>query len=244
MRYDQFAAIMLLVFVAAARADDVGQFLAEARAATAAAKHDVAVRVYTAALDRDPKLVAVRDARGDSYLKLGKFTEAIADFDAFLAAHPDRAAEHWRRGIALYFAGRYVDGVKQFDLHRTVNPEDVENSAWHYLCNVRATNRDTARKALLPVSKDARVPMAQVLELFAGKLQPRDVIAAADSAGLTGDRLTAARFYAHLYVGLYYEGDGDAKRAKEHITTAVEKYKVPGYMWDVANVHLKTLTGK
>ena len=239
-----YALPALLAIFITARADDVDGLLAEVRVATAAGKHDVAVRAYTAALDRDPKLTAIRDTRGDAYLKLGKFKEAIADFDAFLAVHPERAAEHWRRGIALYYAGRYADGVKQFDLHRTVNPEDVENSAWHYLCNVRATNRDTARKVLLPVSKDARVPMTQVLDLFAGKLQPADVIAAADNSGLTGDRLTAARFYAHLYVGLYYEGDGDAKRAKEHVALAVEKFKVPGYMWDVANVHLKTLSDK
>ena len=195
--------------------------------------------------NRDPKLVAVRDARGDEYLKLGQFKEAIADFDAFLAVHPDRAAEHWRRGIALYYAGRYAEGVKQFDLHRTVNPEDVENSAWHYLCNVRATDRVAARKALLPVNKDARVPMAQVLELFAGKLKPQDVIKPPPTtAGLTGgSATTAARFYAQLYVGLYYEGDGEARRAKEHIAAAVEKFKVPGYMWDVAAVHLKTLGG-
>jgi lipoprotein NlpI len=240
----RYAIAALVAIFSTARADDVERLLAEARAATAAGKHDIAIRAYTAALDHNPKLDAARDARGDAYLKAGKFAEAITDFDAFLAAHPERAAEHWRRGIALYYAGRYADGVKQFDLHRTVNPEDVENSAWHYLCNVRATNRETARKALLPVSKDARVPMAQVLELFAGKLQPADVIAAADNAGLKGDRLTAARFYAHLYVGLYYEGDGDAKKAQEHVALAVEKYKVPGYMWDVANVHLKTLSDK
>src|SRR5437868_2956016 len=86
---------------------------------------------------------------------------ARADVDAVLAAHPDRAPGHWRRGIALYYAGRYADGAKQFDLHRTVNPQDVENSAWHYLCTARATNRAAARAALLPVSRDARVPMAQ-----------------------------------------------------------------------------------
>ena len=152
---------------------------------------------------------------------------------------PEFAPEHWRRGIALYYAGRYADGVRQFDLHRTVNPEDVENSAWHYLCNARATTRDNARKALIPVGKDGRVPMAQVLALFAGKLRPQDVIDAADNSGLKDKRLAAARFYAHLYVGLYYEGEGYEKRAKEHLSLAVEKYPVPDYMWDVAAAHLR-----
>jgi lipoprotein NlpI len=86
--------------------------------------------------------------------------------------------------------------------------------------------------------------MPQVLELFAGKIRPQDVIDAAEKAGLEGDRLTAARFYARLYVGLYYEAEGDRARAKEHLTAAVEKHKVPGYMGDVARVHLRTLGRK
>jgi lipoprotein NlpI len=197
-----------------------------------------AVKAFTAAITLDPKLAAAYDRRGDALLKSGKFKEAIADFDVFLEMKPKFAPDHWRRGIALYYAGRFDDGRKQFDLHRTVNPEDVENSAWHYLCNARATSPKKAREDLIPVTKDARVPMKQVLELFAGKLQPKDVIAAAETANLTGEALTEARFYAHLYVGLYYESEKDEAKALEHLTTAVEKYKIGHYMWDVGAAHL------
>jgi lipoprotein NlpI len=197
-----------------------------------------AVKAFTAALALDPKLTAAYDRRGDALLKSGQFKEAIADFDVFLEMRPKFAPDHWRRGIALYYAGRFDDGRKQFDLHRTVNPEDVENSAWHYLCNARATSPKKAREDLIPVTKDARVPMKQVLELFAGKLQPKDVIDAAETANLKGEALTEARFYAHLYVGLYYESEKDEAKALEHLTTAVEKYKIGHYMWDVGAAHL------
>jgi lipoprotein NlpI len=197
-----------------------------------------AVAPFTEAIKLDPNFAAAYDRRGDAYLKSGQFKESVADFDKFLQFQPKFAPEHWRRGIALYYAGRFADGVKQFDIHRTVNPEDVENSAWHYLCNVRANGKATAVKDLIPVSQDARVPMAQVLELFAGKLKPQDVIDAAEKSGLKDRRLTSARFYAHLYVALYYAGEGDEKQTKEHLTEAVEKYKVPDYMWDVAAAHL------
>ncbi len=192
----------------------------------------------------NPKAIAAQDRRGDALLKMGKFKEAIADFDAVLAANPKLAADHWRRGIALYYAGRFADGVKQFDLHRTVNPEDVENSAWHYLCNARANTPKKAREDLIPVTKDARVPMKQVLELFAGKIKPQDVIDAAEKAKLDGEDLKEARFYANLYVALYYESEGDAKKALEHLTTAVEKYKISHYMWDVGDAHLKMIPKK
>lgn len=238
-KYEQAAA--LAVRAADAETKDANAPALAGRAYAAAKQYEAAVRAFTAALDRDPKRTSVYDFRGDAHLKLGQFKEAVTDFDAFLAAHPDRTPEHWRRGIALYCAGRYADGVKQFDLHRTVNPQDVENSAWHYLCNARATDRETARKGLLPVNKDARVPMAQVLELFAGKLKPQDVIDAAETAGLKGDRLTAARFYAHLYVGLFYEAEGDPTKAKQHLAAAVETCRVPDYMWDVANVRFRAI---
>jgi lipoprotein NlpI len=201
-------------------------------------QNEAAVKAFTEVIKLNPKFAAAHDRRGDAYLKLGKWTEAIADFDKYLEANPDDAPEHWRRGIALYYAGKFKQGTEQFELHRKVNPEDVENSAWHYLCNARATSPEQARKDLIPVTKDARVPMKQVLELFAGKLKPADVIAAAEKENLTGERLKEARFYAHLYVALYYEAEKNEKKAIEHLTTAVEKYKIGHYMWDVANAHL------
>ncbi len=101
----------------------------------------------------------------------------------------------WQRGIALYYAGRYRDCRLQFEAHRTVNPADVENAAWHFLCVARAESPARARAALLPVGPDARVPMRQVYEMLRGALEPAQVLAAGD-AGPT------AEFYAQLYVGL------------------------------------------
>ena len=203
-------------------------------------QNDEAAKAFTALIELDPKLAAAYDRRGDAYLK----TRQVQGGHRRLrqvprSCSPKFAPDHWRRGIALYYAGKFDDGRKQFDLHRTVNPEDVENSAWHYLCNARANTPKKAREDLIPVTKDTRVPMKQVLELFAGKIKPQDVIDAAENAKLKGEALTEARFYANLYVALYYESEGDAKKALEHLTTAVEKYKIGHYMWDVGDAHLK-----
>jgi len=216
------------------------------RAHLALRQNTEATKAFTTLIDLNPKFAAAYDHRGDAYLKMGKFNEAVADFDKFLqlTTDPKAAANHWRRGIALYYAGKFDEGRKQFDLHRTVNPEDVENSAWHYLCNARANTPKKAREDLIPVTKDARVPMKQVLELFAGKLKPQDVLDAAENAKLKDEDLKEARFYANLYVALYYESEGDAKKTLEHLTTAVEKYKIGHYMWDVADAHLKMLKAK
>jgi lipoprotein NlpI len=207
-------------------------------------QNDEAIKAFTTLIKLDPTYAMAYDRRGDAELKSGKFKEAIADFDKFLELRPKAAPDHWRRGIALYYAGRFKDGAAQFGAAQGQAREDVENSAWHYLCNARANTPKKAREDLIPVTKDARVPMKQVLELFAGKLKPQDVIDAAENAKLKGEALKEARFYANLYVALYYESEGDAKKALDHLTTAVEKYKIGHYMWDVADAHLRLLKAK
>lgn len=166
----------------------------------------------------------------------GRILESAAGFDALAKARPDAAPELWQRGIALYYAGRYADCRAQFESHRLVNPNDVENAAWHFLCVARAESVAKARAALLPVGPDARVPMRQVYEMFRGTLPPEAVLTAAGSQ-------PSAQFYAQLYLGLYFEALGDDRRALEHITAAAaERFAdAGGYMHTVARVHLGIL---
>jgi lipoprotein NlpI len=164
----------------------------------------------------------------------GRFAESAATFDSLAKAVPDQAPYLWQRGIALYYAGRYNDCRRQFESHRTVNPDDVENAAWHFLCVARAESPAKARMALLPVGPDARVPMQEVYQMFRGALTPDQVLAAAGAR-------PAALFYAHLYLGLYFEALGMRDRALQHIKIAAADQFEPlgGYMHMVARVHLR-----
>ena len=164
----------------------------------------------------------------------GRITESVAGFDQLVKVLPAFAPQLWQRGIALYYAGRYADCRAQFESHRTVNPNDVENAVWHYLCVARAESPAKARAALLPVGPDSRVPMRQVYELFRGELKPEQVLAAAGSQA-------SAQFFAQLYLGLYYEAQGDARRALEHMTAAAaDRFAAAGgYMHTVARIHLQ-----
>lgn len=203
-----------------------------------------AVEMFSLALKLDPMSAIAQDRRGDAYLKLGKFAEAIADFDAFLKTNPTLAPEHWRRGIALYYAGRFKDGVAQFQTHKTVNPEDVENAAWHYLCQAKVIGTEKARADLISVTKDRRVPMAEIQKLYAGKAEVKDVFAAAEAIDAKTEEGREARFYANLYVALWYEAEGDAKAVEKYLVPAVNDYKISHYMWDVGAAHLARLQAK
>ena len=163
----------------------------------------------------------------------GRFAESAAAFDSLAKAAPERAPYLWQRGIALYYAGRYGDCRRQFESHRAVNPDDVENAAWHFLCVARAESPAKARAALLPVGPDARVPMREVYLMFRGTLAPEQVLSAAGNE-------PAAQFYGHLYLGLYFGALGMKERAREHITiAAADRYASSGgYMHLVARVSL------
>ncbi len=169
--------------------------------------------------------------RGEEHFRSGKIAESIADFDKAIALAPRIAPQHWQRGISLYYANRFADGRKQFELHQTVNPSDVENAVWHFLCVARAEGVDKARAALIPIPEDTRVPMMQIHALFGGKGAVDDVLKPA--------RGREALFYAHLYLGLYYEALGNVALAKKHIKLAAHDYSVDHYMGDVARVHEK-----
>ena len=165
----------------------------------------------------------------------GRITESVDGFDQVAKLVPGQAPHLWQRGIALYYAGRYADCRKQFESHRTVNPNDVENAAWHYLCVARAESPAKARAALLPVGPDERVPMTEIYRMFRGEVSPKQVLDAAND-GVQG------QFYAHLYIGLYHEAQGNKARAKESILTAAQdKYRVGGYMHSVARVHARRM---
>ncbi|HEY6361696.1 MAG TPA: PQQ-binding-like beta-propeller repeat protein [Vicinamibacterales bacterium] len=191
------------------------------------------LRRVTAQASADPR--ATLD-RAVAEFERGRIAESVTAFDELVKVAPAIEPQLWQRGIALYYAGRYRDCRRQFELHRTVNPDDVENAAWHFLCVARAESPDRARAALLPVGPDPRVPMRQVYEMFRGKLDPAQVLAA-------GGSRPDGQFYANLYLGLYYEAVGDARRASEHIKVAAQDRfaDAGGYMHMVARIHLSRL---
>jgi lipoprotein NlpI len=178
-------------------------------------------------------------ARAEADFENGRFAESAAAFDSLAKADPAQAPYLWQRGIALYYAGRYNDCRRQFESHRTVNPDDVENAAWHFLCVARAESPAKARAALLPVGADARLPMREVYQMLRGTLTPEQVLSAAGSQ-------PDAQFYGHLYLGLYFEALGMKDRALEHIRIAAADRFEPygGYMHMVARVHLRSLTAR
>ncbi len=182
----------------------------------------------------------LRDHRGDLHFFLGNFKQSVADYDEYLKDNPQQFPYHWRRGISLYYAGEFQKGVEQFESHKAVNPHDVENAVWHFICKARASGIAEARRKLIPIKGDGRIPMMTVHALFANKATVADVLKRAE-APAHPERLKLQRFYAHLYLGIYYEIIADEKKAAAHIKRAANDYFDPHYMGECARVHERYL---
>jgi lipoprotein NlpI len=202
-----------------------------------------AIADYDQLIEIEPDRAAHYDARGSEHFKLGHIDASIKDFDRAIALQPDREPWHWKRGISYYYAGRWDDGRRQFEGYQTVDDNDVENAVWRFLCMVHSDGLDAARRSMLKIKHDTRVPMMEIYRLYLGQLQPNDVLAATEAGNPSAAELNARRFYAQLYLALYYEALGEAEPAKAHIEQA-RRHRIGHYMWNVADVHARRLNAK
>ena len=200
-----------------------------------------AIKLMDPVIAKYPKSSQLYMYRANARFSAGDIDGAIKDYDQIVALDKESGPYLWQRGLALYYAGRYKDGREQFESHQKVNSDDVENAAWHFLCVAKQKDLETARKNLISIDGDSRVPMPEVFQLFAGKVKDHKVIEAFKKA----DTKTGA-YYGYLYLGLFHEAKGDATKSLEYIQKAIEvnPFHPEVLMGRIANIHLKVRTKK
>ena len=232
----------LLALTAAALTQDsvVEALLQEATQLALRGQHAAAIERLTEVVTKSPTTAEAWYLRGREHFRLGRVSESVADFDKYVELRPKAEPQQWERGISYYYAGQFAKGAKQFQDYQSFHDQDVENSAWRYLCVSREQGVEKAQAGLLPIKNDPRVPMMEIYDLYRGKLQADEILVAARAGNPEKNRLNQQLFYAHLYIGLWHEAAGRAEQAKEHIFEA-EKRKIAHYMWDVAHVHAERI---
>jgi lipoprotein NlpI len=244
LRYVLFA--LILVLSLGVRRDGLAQQPLEpnwsqrAEKALAEGRNEEAIKIVDQFIASVPNNPSGYIIRGMVFFRLGRIQESLTDFDKSIELEPNSKPECWQRGISLYYLKRYDEGREQFEVHRTVNASDVENPFWHFMCVSKLEGIEAARNKLLPCGRDGRSPLMEVLEMLRGKMEPEQVIEAADAARGGPEGKSLARFYGHLYVGLYYDCLGKLDLAKMHLEKCVAE-KTGGYMRNVAQIHLAHL---
>ena len=198
-----------------------------------------AQRFISAVAKAKPTVIRYQLYLGDNSFFVGDFNTCIAAYDQAIKLDASLEPQLWQRGLAQFYAGRFEEGVKQFETHQTVNSQDVENAVWHVLCQAKVSSLEAAREKMIAIDSDARVPMREVFEMFAGRMKPKDVMAAAESTTWVADT-RLQRYYGHLYVGLYQELIGETAASMKSMQAAVDVCPFPrgNFMGEVARVHL------
>ncbi|MBF2025293.1 MAG: hypothetical protein IGS48_00800 [Oscillatoriales cyanobacterium C42_A2020_001] len=186
---------------------------------------------WNATVEANPTNAKAYVRRGMARFKLAQIQESIQDFDQAEQLQPSLTPYLWQRGLAYYYADRFEEGAKQFEIDLTVNGQDLEETVWRYLCIARSQGGEVATRSLLPMRPDPRPFMRLVYDLYAGTCSPMEVLNQAAKEGTRG------KFYSHLYVGLYSEVWQAESQAREHIAIAAERYPQDDYMWNLAIVH-------
>jgi len=203
-----------------------------------------AVADYTKIIELDRNRHNAYHFRGLVHFKAGKIKESIGDFDKYIELRPKAKASHWQRGISYYYGKRYEDGRKQFEGYQNFDSNDVENAVWRFMCMAWSDGLQKARRYLLKVGEDTRVPMRKVYDIYKGDAKPEDVFAAAREGKPDAAQLNQRLFYAHLYVGIYLDLMGTQKAALEHLNKATNDHRIGHYMWDVARIHRDLLAAE
>lgn len=103
-----------------------------------------AKKILDTAIKVEPKSPELFSLCGAVHFKLARIVDSLADFNQQIVLRPADAPAHKRRGLTLYYADKFAEGVAQFTTSDKAEPEDVENAVWHLLCNARVKGLDTA----------------------------------------------------------------------------------------------------
>lgn len=181
----------------------------------------------------DPRMYIYR---GMIHFKLGQLLQSLQDFNKAEELNPQLTPYLWQRGITYYYLGKYAKGARQFELDLSVNSQDVEETLWHYLCMAQLENSLSARECLLSVKYDLPLFMRQIYHLFAGKSSVENFLYTFNEANIRD------LFYLNLYLGLYYEAEGDQINSSLYINRAID-CKIDDYMWYLACIHKQLRLG-
>ena len=190
--------------------------------------------------DKIAILQDLHQERGERRFRKGDIKGSVDDFEHVVKSQPSRKAHHWQLGISYYYSEQFKEGKALFELHKTVNPHDVENAVWHFICNVKINGFEKAQKELIPIKGDDRIPMMDIYELFAGRMKLKRFLENLPEYTKSDSPQTTSLMYAHQYLGLYYEAIGQKEKAKEHMQLSIKaykSYKIDHYMGDVSISH-------
>ena len=205
------------------------------------------VKTLTESIKLQPQEISLFSQRGDANFFLGNIAAAVDDYSRMTELDAEVDSSHWRRGIALFYAGKFDEAAGQFKRYHFFDNVDRENGIWRFLSQTKAVGLKKAQEGLLVYEKDDREPFPDVYQLFAGTISPEELLQKIEKASITDAEQEQRLFYAHLYIGLHASVTGQKEQALKSLELSVQNSwgprggYGPSYMWHVGRIHANLL---
>ena len=179
--------------------------------------------------------------RAEVLFRLDRFKEAVRDYDTAASfGWPHNEDSCWERGLAQYYAGDFRGGREQFSGYHRVGSLDIENGIWRFLCIAEEEGITKARETMLEYPRKVRKPFPALLALYLDRGSANAVLEEARRDTSSAEELTDNLFYAHYYLGKYYEIVDQEDLALRHVRMALE-HKTEHFMYVCAEADAKRL---
>lgn len=182
---------------------DVRALMTQAEALERKGNTTAALAAYSAAIEREPKLLALVTGKARCLLQLGRLEESVLWFSEAMTMSPNNATALFNRAVVLQRLGRYRDAVFDYKRAAKIIPQNFKA---HFNCSLALKRAGDLRGALEEINKaldiqrknvDAMYNKANVLlalhehRAAIGVLEEAGKIAPADKS--IAEKLKAAR---------------------------------------------------
>ena len=199
---------------------------------------------YWSSLDEIDRKILTKTRAGQTYLRLGQVSDALACFDDVrqLERKTDRERYLWARGVALFYLERYDEATEDLEKNAMLyedkfgepaTEERVLAAAAATLASRDKKNDDTLESRISSLltwdedllAKETRIVLRLVTDVFRGTAEPK-VLAKMAADEDTFDPMRR-NLFSHFYVGLFWDAmKNDPDRAKAHMTLALRRANV------------------
>lgn len=222
---------------AARRALDIDPTLAEAHTSLAFAAFifdrdwEAAEAGFRRAIEQSPGYATAHHWYADFLTAMGRFDEALAEFEQARVLDPLSERIRTDTGVALYYARRYLDAIAELQASLGIDPDEANTYYWLALCYEQAGNVSEAARA---------VQRGLELAPLIGGPRPYLLAASARVAVLNGQRAEAvattrelagsARLALSVALAQVYAALGDRDRVFDLLSRA-EGERSPLMLW-------------
>ena len=97
--------------------------LTTARSLLIKGRYKDSIRIAEELVDQDGANTTHQFLLGEAAFMAGEMETSVSAFDKLVEINPRMKSSLWQRGLALYYAEKFQEGVEQFTVHQTVNTQ-------------------------------------------------------------------------------------------------------------------------